>query len=211
MVHSGADVAATGGAGPEAGASAEEVRRFWFTRFAANNIDLTRAFFTHPKILVAALNGPAVGLSAALVAFADFVYATPESYILTPFSSLGLVAEGGASYMFGRRMGVAKSNEALILSRRIPADELVACGFVNKLFAAEGFHAAVRAYIDDVFGEHLNHDSMIQIKKLIRESWITEMEAANVREAVGGVARFAAGIPQNEFGRIVSGQKKHKL
>lgn len=158
-----------------------------------------------------ALNGPAVGLSAALVAFADFIYATPTAFILAPFTSLGLVAEGGASYMFVRRMGIAKANEALLLSRRIPMDELVACGFVNKVFAVEGFPAAVREYVEDVFGDHLNHDSMIKIKKLIREGWEQELEAANVREAVAGVQRFAAGIPQAEFMRIATGQKKHKL
>ena len=38
-------------------------------------MDVTRTFYNHSKILVAALNGPAVGLSAALVAMADFVYA----------------------------------------------------------------------------------------------------------------------------------------
>jgi enoyl-CoA hydratase/carnithine racemase len=39
----------------------------------ANNIEVTKAFFEHPKILVAALNGPAIGLSASLVALADFI------------------------------------------------------------------------------------------------------------------------------------------
>jgi peroxisomal 3,2-trans-enoyl-CoA isomerase len=37
------------------------------------------------------MNGPAVGLSAALIAHSDFGYA-PHGYILTPFSSLGLLA-----------------------------------------------------------------------------------------------------------------------
>lgn len=38
-----------------------------------NNIEITKAFYEHPKILVGALNGPAVGLSAALVAACDFI------------------------------------------------------------------------------------------------------------------------------------------
>ncbi|KAI5854754.1 ClpP/crotonase-like domain-containing protein [Tricharina praecox] len=163
------------------------------------------------RILIFALNGPAVGLSAAIVAFGDFVYATPQTFVLTPFTSLGLVAEGGASYMFVRRMGIARANEALILSKRIQCEELLQCGFVNKVFPRETFAKDVRDYIDDAFGPHLNHESMMQVKKLVREGWERELEAANVREAVTGVERFIRGIPQAEFAKVASGQKKHKL
>ncbi|CCX11378.1 ClpP/crotonase-like domain-containing protein [Pyronema domesticum] len=207
----GADVQTTGGEIPDGDGSEEATRRFWYKRFAANNIDVTRTFFTHPKILIVALNGPAVGLSAALVGFADFIYAAPHAFIMTPFTSLGLVAEGGASYSFIRRMGIAKANEALILSRQIPCDELVQCGFVNKVFEKEQFQEKVKAYVEDTFGQHLNHDSMMKVKKLIREGWEREAEAANVREAVGGVERFTQGIPQQEFIKLATGQKKHKL
>lgn len=116
--------------------------------------------------------------------------------------------------MFVKRMGIAKANEALILSRRIPLEELVACGFVNRVFEGKGeggFAAEVTAYVDDVMGDHLNHESMIRIKKLVQEGMERELEAANVREAVGGVERFARGVPQGEFMRIATGEKRHKL
>lgn len=38
----------------------------------------------------------------------DFVYAVENAYILTPFTALSLVAEGGASLTFPRRMGIVK-------------------------------------------------------------------------------------------------------
>jgi peroxisomal 3,2-trans-enoyl-CoA isomerase len=152
-----------------------------------------------------------VGLSAALVGLSDFVYATPSTFILTPFSSLGLVAEGAASFAFVQRMGIAKANEALILSRRIPVDELVACGFVNKIFPTENFHGKVIEYIKDQFGDHLNQDSMLRIKKLIRAPYIDVLDRQNQEEAFGGVARFEQGIPQEQFMRIATGKKRHKL
>jgi Delta3-Delta2-enoyl-CoA isomerase len=94
---------------------------------------MTQAFYSHSKVLVMALNGPIVGLSAALSGFSDFIYCTPHTYLLTPFSSLGLVAEGGASAALVRRMGFPKANEALLMSRRVPAPELLACGYVNEI------------------------------------------------------------------------------
>jgi peroxisomal 3,2-trans-enoyl-CoA isomerase len=106
--------------------------------------------------------------------------------------------------MFVKRMGLATANEALITSRRIPVSQLHACGFVNEVFPTEGFFNNVRAHIRDVFGSHLNHDSMIRIKALIKSSYMRELEATNVSEHYGGLARFAAGIPQKEFVRFLS-------
>ncbi|KAI1429360.1 ClpP/crotonase-like domain-containing protein [Xylaria sp. FL1777] len=188
----------------------------WLRSFVANNLNITRAFYSHPKILIAALNGPAVGLSAALTAFADFVYAAPHTFLLTPFSSLGLVAEGGASFAFVQRLGIAKANEALIMSRRIPADELVAAGYVNKVFACEkgddgAFMRQVLREVDERLGEHLIGDSLIGIKALIRKPEREILDRQNVAEVFAGLDRFVSGVPQREFQKIASGQKRHKL
>lgn len=185
--------------------------------FVANNLDITRSFYTHPKILVGALNGPTVGLSAALLGFCDFIYATPHTFLLTPFSSLGLVAEGGASLGLVQRLGITKANEALIMSRRIPIDELVATGFVTKVFSGKdqkdsaGFLKQVLAEIDDKLGEHLNQESLLGIKQLIRAPYLEGLEAQGVREVMAGMQRFISGAPQEEFRKIASGEKKHKL
>jgi len=187
-------------------------RREILRSFVANNLDLTRAFYTHPKILIAALNGPAVGLSAALLGFADFIYATPHTFILTPFSSLGLVAEGGASIGFVNRMGISLANEALLMSRKILMPQLLSSGFVNKEFPAdEAFLKTVITEVKDKLGEHLNGESLIKIKGLIRERERSEMEAQGVKEVIGGLDRFAKGVPQEEFRRLASGEKRHKL
>lgn len=186
-------------------------RETWLHNFVLNNLDTTKAFYEHPKILIAALNGPAVGLSAALIAHADFIYVAESAYILTPFSSLGLVAEGGASLMFVKRMGLSKANEALLLSRKISSADLLQCGFANRIFPDEGFHEAVMAKVKDDFGGHLINDSIFGIKKLIREPFHREMHNTNVTEVYAGMARFLSGVPQGEFMKMASGEKRHKL
>lgn len=194
----------------------EDPYRQWLRNFVANNLNVTQAFYTHPKILVAALNGPAVGLSAALLGFADFIYCAPHTFILTPFSSLGLVAEGLASRSFVQRMGIAKANEALILSKRITCEELVQCGFVNKVFEtkpneSQKFLKLVLAEVEDRMGDHLVSDSMTKIKALIRKPERDLLDAQGVAEVFGGLERFMSGVPQEEFRKIGSGEKKHKL
>jgi peroxisomal 3,2-trans-enoyl-CoA isomerase len=56
-------------------------------RFAATNVNLTQAAAVHSKILVAGLNGPAIGFAAALLGHADFIFARPEAWLLCPFTA----------------------------------------------------------------------------------------------------------------------------
>ncbi|KAI4958736.1 hypothetical protein J4E86_004341 [Alternaria arbusti] len=201
--------------------SAIDERHQYLKSFVSNNLHITHAFYTHPKILITALNGPAVGLSAALIAFSDFVYAAPHAFLLTPFSSLGLVAEGNASIGFVRRLGISKANEALIMSKRITCDELVATGFVNKVINAgvdvkdesysDRFLGEVRKEVEERLGDHLNSESLVLIKELIQKPYREALDRQGVEEVMGGLQRFLKGVPQKEFARLASGEKKHKL
>lgn len=210
----GADVTSSGSA-PE-NKSPAELRRHWLRSFVANNLEITQAFYSHPKILITALNGPAVGLSAALISFSDFIYAAPHAFLLTPFTSLGLVAEGGASRAFVQRLGISKANEALIMSKRITAEEMERVGFVNKIIQTgrneqERFLDEVLKEVEERLGDHLNGDSLLEVKALIRKPERDIMDSQTVGEVFGGLERFAAGVPQEEFRKIASGEKKHKL
>ena len=193
-----------------------DVRRLWLQSFVANNLEITNAFYTHPKILITALNGPAVGLSAALISFSDFIYAAPHAFLLTPFTSLGLVAEGGASRAFVQRLGISKANEALIMSKRITSEEMLQTGFVNRIFQTgkdeqEKFLGLVMNEVEERLGNHLNSESLIKVKALIRKPERDMLDSQTVAEVFGGLERFAAGVPQEEFRKIASGEKRHKL
>jgi peroxisomal 3,2-trans-enoyl-CoA isomerase len=141
--------------------------------------------------------------------------------LLTPFSSLGLVSEGLAAQTFVQRLGVGKANEALIQSKKLTAEELVHSGFINKILPGAGdpkapgygakFLDEVLKEVDDRMGDHLSHSSMLEIKKLIKAPQMRDYDAQGVHEVVGLLDRFLKGIPQKEFAKVASGQKKHKL
>ena len=211
LFTSGADVTAS-----RTISEGQDVRRETLRNFVSNNLEITNAFYTHTNILITALNGPAVGLSAALIAFSDFIYCAPHAFLLTPFTSLGLVAEGGASRAFVQRLGISKANEALIMSKRITAEEMLQVGFVNKIIQSskneqEEFLAEVIKEVQERLGDHLNSDSLVNVKALIRKPEREMMDGQVVAEVLGGLERFVAGIPQEEFRKVASGQKRHKL
>lgn len=139
----------------------------------------------------------------------------PHTFLVTPFSSIGLVAEGGASRAFVERLGISKANEALLMSKRITCDELVETRFVNKVFDTKGddkkFLEEVLKEIEDRLGDHLVHDSMLKIKGLIRKPEMDILDKQLIGELFGGMDVFLKGIPQAEFAKLASGQKKHKL
>ena len=140
----------------------------------------------------------------------------PHAFLLTPYTSLGLVAEGGASRAFVQRLGISKANEALIMSKRITAEEMLQVGFVNKIFDVgfdeqDKFLSEVLKEVENRLGDHLNSESLIKVKALIRKPEREIMDAQNVAEVFGGLERFAEGIPQEEFRKIANHEKRHKL
>lgn len=88
-------------------------------------------------------------------------------------------------------------------------------GFVNKIFDtgrdSQRFREAVLKEIEDRLGSHLNPESLLKVKALIRKPERDILDAQNVTEVFGGLERLAAEIPQEEFAKIASGKKRHKL
>jgi peroxisomal 3,2-trans-enoyl-CoA isomerase len=169
-------------------------------------------------------NSSIVGLSAALTAHSDFIYSTPHAYLLTPFSSLGLVTEGGAALALVKRLGVSKANEALLMSRKVDASTMLATGYVNRIFSEGGgdkdtgkgcdsqkFLERVMAEVNEMLGDHLNKESLLGIKKMVKSLDEGRMEKVGVREVMAGLERFVGGAPQREFEAIRKGEKRHKL
>ena len=102
------------------------------------------------------------------------------------------------------------------MSKRISAEELLQVGFVNKIFDTgkdehERFLAEVVKEVHERLGDHLNSESLVKVKELIRRPDRERLDAQNVAEVLGGLERFTAGVPQEEFRKIASGEKRHKL
>ncbi|PYH62404.1 enoyl-CoA hydratase/isomerase family protein [Aspergillus niger CBS 101883] len=184
-----------------------------------NNLDLTHTLANFPKILIVALNGPVVGFPAALIAQADFIYAAPHTFLLTPFSSLGVAAEGAASRSFVQRLGMSKANEALIMSKRISCEELVACGFVNGVVTSPsgkpddsvGFLKQVLDEVHRRFDSLAARSCVVGIKDLIRKPERMINVQQNCLEVFAGLDMVATGVPEQHVQALVEGQKKHKL
>ena len=96
-----------------------------------------------PKPLIAAVHGNAVGIGTTMLMHCDIVTANPNTVFSMPFVSLGLVAEGGSSYLFPRLVGHAKASEILLTGRNFTADEALQMGLINEI-SDDSFGAAMK-------------------------------------------------------------------
>ncbi len=74
-----------------------------------------------PKPVVAAVNGPAVGIGLSLALAADLVIARESAYFLLAFVNIGLVPDGGSSLFVPERVGFTRASEMAMLGEKIPA------------------------------------------------------------------------------------------
>jgi 2-(1,2-epoxy-1,2-dihydrophenyl)acetyl-CoA isomerase len=85
--------------------------------------------------LVCAVNGPAAGVGLSLALLGDLIIAAESAFFLLAFSRIGLVPDGGASWLLPRRIGVTRATEMALLAERIPATRALEWGLVNQVVA----------------------------------------------------------------------------
>lgn len=138
------------------------------------------AMITFPKPLIAAVNGPAIGIPVTTLGLCDLVYCTDGATFKTPFVSLGQSPEGCSSYLFPRTFGFAKANEMLLTERQITAQEACDGGLVTRIFPEATFREEVNKIASHMAS--LPPQSMKISKALIRHEHIDKLLAVNYRE-----------------------------
>jgi peroxisomal 3,2-trans-enoyl-CoA isomerase len=103
------------------------------------------AWIDFPKLLVVAVNGPAVGIPVSTLPLADVAYASHRATFHTPFTALGQCPEACSSLTFPALMGPAAASEVLLMGRKLTAAEAAARGLVAEVFEHGSFAAEVRA------------------------------------------------------------------
>jgi 2-(1,2-epoxy-1,2-dihydrophenyl)acetyl-CoA isomerase len=86
-----------------------------------------------PKPVVAAVNGPAVGIGCSLALAADLIVAAESSYLLLAFVNIGLVPDGGSTAFIPARVGYARAAEMAMLGERVPAQQALDWGLINRV------------------------------------------------------------------------------
>jgi 2-(1,2-epoxy-1,2-dihydrophenyl)acetyl-CoA isomerase len=100
---------------------------------------------TVPKPVIAAVNGPAVGIGCSFALACDLVVAARSAYFLLAFVNIGLGLDGGASQSLMARVGHARAFEIAYLGERIAAATALDWGLVNRVIEDGELEAEVGA------------------------------------------------------------------
>ena len=102
------------------------------------------------KPVIAAVNGPAVGLGFILTLYCDLRFASETARFGTAFAKRGLIAEYGLAWMLPRLIGPANALDMLFSARLVDAQEALRMGLVNQVFPQDTFLPSVYAYAKDL-------------------------------------------------------------
>lgn len=81
--------------------------------------------------VVTAVNGPAVGIGMSFALSGDLTIAARSAFFQQGFSKLGLVPDGGSSWLLPRLIGLARARELALLSEKLPAEKALEWGLIN--------------------------------------------------------------------------------
>ena len=119
------------------------------------------------KLFIAAVHGSAAGIGTALAMNCDFTVMAASSRISMVFSNIGLVPDGGATYLLQKSLGYRKALEVIVSGSHLSAEECLGYGLANKVFQDRSFTDDVRSW-----GEELSQRSPLAAsaaKQVMRE------------------------------------------
>ena len=158
------------------------------------------------KPVIAAINGPVVGLGLVITLYCDLRLASDASRFSTTFARRGLIAEYGMAWMLPRIIGIANSLDLLFSARTIDAAEALRMGLVNRVFPQETFLEKVQEFAQEL-ASTVSPRSLRIIKRQVYEAMSQPLSEAfdiSVREMMAcfrtedfkeGVAHFVQKRP----------------
>ena len=147
--------------------------------------------------IVTAVNGAAAGVGMSFAMMGDIVCASKQGYFLQAFARIGLIPDGGATYLLPRLVGWGRAMELSLLAERLPAETAHEWGLVNRLF--EDNDALLTGARE--LAHKLAHGprSLALIRKAYWSTWNNSFEQqveleAQLQVEAGASADFAEGV-----------------
>ena len=137
---------------------------------------LVRSLTAFPHPVVAAVNGPAVGLGCSLASLADLVVMAEDAYYADPHVSLGLVAGDGGALTWPLNMGLQRTKEWLLLGGKMSAQQALEYGLANRVVPAGEVVAEARALARKL--AKLPPQSLRETRRILNQPLVARVDAA---------------------------------
>ena len=136
---------------------------------------VTRRLVQIPKVVCAAVNGPAIGLGAELAVACDVRYAADTATFAFPEAQLGLFFTGGVLHLLPRLVGVGRATHWLLTGAPVGAVEALQSGLVTRVTPAERLMEEVLSFADTI--AQTDPGSVERLKHALRRLDERELDA----------------------------------
>jgi len=168
----------------------ERVRKQASSSSTAGPVDRIRADFRKKysyfpaveKPIIAAINGPVVGLGLVIALYCDLRFASDAAKFSTAFARRGLIAEYGLAWILPRLVGHANALDLLFSARMVDSAEALRMGLVNQVFPQDVFLAKVKEYARDVAANSSPRSTLMMKRQVYDAMFQTLGEAFDVAE-----------------------------
>jgi 2-(1,2-epoxy-1,2-dihydrophenyl)acetyl-CoA isomerase len=134
-----------------------------------------------PKPVIAVVQGAAAGVHIAFVMACDLAIMADDARLVTPFSNIGLIPDGGANWLLLRQLGYKRAFRIAAESRPLSASEALELGLVNRLAPADELDAQASAWAQEL--AERAPLALAGVKKMMRLAADTPFEEAYEIEA----------------------------
>lgn len=107
-----------------------------------------RAIWDCPLPVIAAVDGPAAGISCDVALACDLRLVSSRGVFMESFIRTGLIPDGGGTFMLPRLVGLGRALEMMFTGDKVEAEEALRIGLANKVFPIETFETEVRSYAE---------------------------------------------------------------
>ncbi len=104
------------------------------------------------KPVLAAVNGPAVGIGASLAFACDLILAAESAYFGLAFVNIGLMPDGGSTLFVPAAVGKARAFQMALLGERVPAQKALDWGLINQVHPDDQLMDEANALVDRMAG-----------------------------------------------------------
>lgn len=161
---------------------------------------MLRALSANEKILVAAVNGLAIGVGMTMLLHCDYVVSSDDATFQLPFINLAIVPEAASSLLLPRLIGHQRTMELLLLGEPVDAKRAMAYGWVNKVVEADAVLPTARDFASRILEKPPN--ALRLIKRLVK-SETSSVAARMAEESVALAAQVASAEGQEAIGALI--------
>ena len=140
-----------------------------------------------PLPIVTAVNGAAAGVGCSLALLGDIIVAGESGYFLQAFRRIGLVPDGGSTYLLPRMIGRARAMEMALLGEKISAAKALEWGLINRVVPDADLMTTAKAIAVELAN---GPASLSGIRKLMWQSldtdWTQQLHAERMAQKIAG-------------------------